>query len=103
MFQVSNIEESIEYLKKKKMISAITRAEKGSVIVNNDHVIRVSAIPVEKVIDTTAAGDLYAAGFLFGIANNISLEECARYASIASSEIISHFGTRSQKKLSSLI
>ena len=103
MFQVSNIEESIEYLKKEKMISAITRAEKGSVIVNNDQVIRVSAIPVEKVIDTTAAGDLYAAGFLFGIANNISLEECARYASIASSEIISHFGTRSQKKLSSLI
>ena len=55
MFQFSNIEESIEYLKKKKMISAITRAEKGSVIVNNDQVIRVSAIPVEKVIDTTAA------------------------------------------------
>ena len=54
-------------------------------------------------MDTTAAGDLYAAGFLYGIANNKTIEECAKYASIASSEIISHFGTRSEKKLSSLI
>ena len=63
----------------------------------------IEAIPVKQVIDTTGAGDLYAAGFLYGIANNKSLKESGRYASIASSEIISHFGTRAEKRLSSLI
>ena len=58
---------------------------------------------VEKVIDATAAGDVYAAGFLFGCANNKSLQESAKYGSIAAGEIISHFGTRAEKKLSSLI
>ena len=103
MFQVSNIEDSLDYLKQKKIISAITRAKKGSVIIYNGQAIRVKAIPVEKVVDATGAGDLYAAGCLYGIANNKSLEESARYASIAGSEIISHYGTRSEKQLSSLI
>ena len=103
MFEVSDIEDSINYLKKTKMISAITRAEKGSVIIGNNDVIRINAIPTPKVIDTTGAGDLYAAGFLYGLANNKSIEESARYASIAGSEIISHFGTRAEKPLSSLI
>ena len=103
MLKVTDVEESIEKLKKKSIISAITLAEKGSVIIAKNESIKIDVIPVEKVIDSTAAGDLYAAGFLFGIANNKSLEECGKYASIASSEIISHFGTRSEKKLSSLI
>ena len=103
MFEVTDIEKSIEKLKKKNIISAITRSEKGSVIITKNESIKIDPIPVEKVVDTTAAGDLYAAGFLYGIANNKTIEECAKYASIASSEIISHFGTRSEKKLSSLI
>lgn len=103
MFQVSKVEDSIDSLKQMKTISAITRAEKGSIIIHNGQIIRIKAIPVERVMDTTGAGDLYAAGFLYGIANNKSLEESARYASIAGSEIISHFGTRAEKQLSTLI
>ena len=63
----------------------------------------MNAVPVKKVVDTTGAGDLYAAGFLYGIANNKSIEESAKYASIAGSEIISHFGTRAERQLSTLI
>ena len=103
MFQVTNIEESITILKNKNLIAAITRAEKGSVIINNEQVLNIEPEKVEKVIDATAAGDLYAAGFLFGCANNKSLQESAKYGSIAAGEIISHFGTRAEKKLSSLI
>ena len=103
MFQVSDIRDSINHLKQMKIISAITRSHKGSVIIYDGKKITINAIPIKKVIDTTGAGDLYAAGFLYGIANNKSIEESARYASIAGSEIVSHFGTRAEKQLSSLI
>ena len=95
-----NLEKAQKHM---KMTSVITRADKGSIIVSDGQAITIKAIPVEKVIDNTGAGDLYAAGFLYGIANNKSIEESARYASIAGSEIISHFGTRAEKQLSSLI
>ncbi len=103
MFQFSNIKDSINNLKEKKIISIITRAEKGSIIIQNNNVKEIQAVPVSKVVDTTGAGDLYASGFLYGIANDKSIEESGKYASIAGSEIISHFGTRSEKQLSSLI
>jgi len=103
MFKFSNIQDSINYLKEMKIISVITRAEKGSIIIHSNQVIEVQAVAVNNVVDTTGAGDLYASGFLYGIANDKSLEESGRYASIAGSEIISHFGTRSEKQLSSLI
>jgi len=85
------------------MIVAITRAAKGSIIVHEEKVIEVNPVKVNKVIDTTGAGDLYAAGLLFGIANEKSLEESGSFASIAAAEIISHFGARPLVQLSSLI
>ena len=103
MFEVSNIEDSIKKLKEMKIISAITMGEKGSVIISNGETIKIKAIPVHKVIDTTGAGDLFASGFLYGIANNKSLEESAKFGSIAAGEIISHYGTRAEKQLSNLI
>ena len=60
-------------------------------------------MPVSKLVDTTGAGDLFAAGFLYGITHQKSYEESGRLASIAASEIISHFGARPKVKLSKLI
>ena len=103
MAQVSSIEEGVEYAKSLDILTVITLSEKGSLIVHNNEVIDVSPLKVEKVIDTTGAGDLYAAGFLYGCAKNRSFEECGRYASIAASESISHYGARPLTKLRDLI
>ena len=75
----------------------------GSVIVENDKVIEINPVQVDKVVDTTGAGDLYASGFLFGIAKNKDLTTCGQYASIAAAEVISHYGARPLVKLSNLI
>ena len=101
--QVSSIVEGIEYAKSLGILTAITLAAKGSLIVHNNEVIEINPKKVEKVIDTTGAGDLYAAGFLYGCAKNKPLEDCGRYASIAAAEIISHYGARPLVKLKDLI
>ena len=84
-------------------LSILTLADKGSLIIVNNEVLEISPIPVSKVIDTTGAGDLYAAGFLYGMTHQKNYQESGHLASIASAEIISHFGARPRVKLSSLI
>ena len=103
MSQSSTIEEGIEYAKSLKIICAITLGDKGSVIVNNNDVIEIEPIKVDKVVDTTGAGDLFASGFLFGMSRKKELKECGHLASVASAEVISHYGARPLVKLSSLI
>ena len=71
--------------------------------INNDEVIEVNPAKVDRVVDTTGAGDLYAGGFLFGMAKGKDLATCGNYASIAAAEIISHYGARPLVKLSNLI
>lgn len=83
-------------------IAAITRSEHGSVIVADAKTRTVPAAPVEKVVDTTGAGDQYAAGFLFGLARGRPLEDCGRLGSLAAAEVISHYGPRPQVSLKDL-
>ena len=103
MVNSKNTNDGVEYAKSLNILSIITLAEKGSLIVNNGKVINIEAEPVSKVVDTTGAGDLFAAGFLYGMTHKKKLEESGRLASIAAAEIISHFGVRPLAKLSSLI
>ena len=103
MTQSSSIEDGIAYAKSLNIISIITLADKGSLILNKNEVIEVGAKKVDKVIDTTGAGDQYAAGFLYGLAKEKSLAECGRIGSMAAAEIITHYGGRPLVKLSSLI
>jgi len=103
MIETKNLDDGIAYAKSLGIISVITLGEKGSILVDRDNVVEIKAKPVDKVIDTTGAGDLYASGFLYGMSHQKSLVECGRLASIAGSEIISHFGARPHVKLSSLI
>jgi len=83
-------------------IAALTRSEKGSVIVAGSGRTEVAAHPT-RVVDTTGAGDLYAAGFLYGHATGASLERAARIGSVCAAEVISHIGARPRANLRSLV
>jgi sugar/nucleoside kinase (ribokinase family) len=80
----------------------VTRSEKGSVIVKGQDTIEVPAHPVKTVVDVTGAGDLYAAGFLFGHTSGKPLAHCARLGSLAAAEVISHVGARPEVNLAKL-
>lgn len=80
-----------------------TRSAKGAIAIANGERAEVAAEPVERVVDTTGAGDLFAAGFLTGHARGENLETCLRMGSICAGEIISHIGARSEKDLKALV
>mgnify|MGYP001229976254 FL=1 len=103
MAETTSFEEGIEYTKSLNITAAITKGSSGSVIVSGNNVTEINAKKVDKVVDTTGAGDLFAAGFLFGFSRNKNMQECGNYASVAAAEIISHYGARPLVKLSSLI
>lgn len=80
-------------------LAAVTRGEHGSVIIRGDERVSVAAFPVDKVVDTTGAGDQYAAGFLLGVARGMSLADAGKLGSLAASEVIAHWGPRPMVKL----
>ena len=83
-------------------LAALTRSEKGSVILSGGRSIAIPAAPVAEVVDTTGAGDLFAAGFLFGVATGKDLETAGKLGSLAAAEVISHVGARPQVSLAEL-
>jgi len=94
---------ALDALGRQVKLAAVTRGPAGSVIVAGDQRIVVEAVRLEKIVDTTGAGDQYAAGFLFGLAQGRPLEACARLGSLAAAEVISHVGPRPQVSLKDLM
>lgn len=103
LYETDTFEFAVTQLRQDCIVAAITRGEHGSVVVTKDGVIEVPAQPVAQVVDTTGAGDLYAAGFLYGYTRGMDLNTCATLGHIASAEVISHVGPRPQIALSSLL
>jgi len=101
LYQTATFDEAVEKLRPHVKVAALTRSEKGSVVVTQDEIIAVAALPAY-VEDTTGAGDLYAAGFLYGYTNGKSLEESAKLGGLAAAEVISHLGARPEVKLADL-
>jgi sugar/nucleoside kinase (ribokinase family) len=99
LYKTQNFSGAIDAVRQDCPIAVVTRSEKGSVIVKGQETIEVPAHPVKKVIDVTGAGDLYAAGFLFGYTAGKPLAHCARLGSLAASEVISHIGPRPEVNL----
>lgn len=83
-------------------LAALTRGAQGSVILSKGQTIRVPAHAVTRVVDTTGAGDLYAGGFLHGLARGLPLETCGRLGGLAAAEVISHLGARPESPLAKL-
>ncbi|MCB0989597.1 MAG: adenosine kinase [Acidimicrobiales bacterium] len=99
LFEVTDLEAVYDRVAEKVEIGVITRSAEGSVVVTADSKVAVPAEPVARVVDTTGAGDLYASGFLMGLARGADLEACARLGSIAAAEVISHMGPRPEADL----
>jgi sugar/nucleoside kinase (ribokinase family) len=83
-------------------VAALTRSEHGSLILAGGETHPVAAAPVARIVDTTGAGDLYAAGFLYGLTNGLPLPACGALGSLCAAEIISHVGARPEVALSGL-
>lgn len=98
LYQTDDFEEAKKHVNGHVDIAVLTRSEKGSVILSAEHEIDVPARQVE-VIDTTGAGDLYAAGFLFGLTHGYNLEDSGKIGAMAASEAISHLGARPEVDL----
>jgi sugar/nucleoside kinase (ribokinase family) len=103
LYQVGTVDEAIASVRRSCELAAITAGDRGSYVVTREDVVHVPAEPVAEVLDTTGAGDLYAAGFLFGLTHGRPLPECARLGSIAAAEVISHVGPRPLVELRTLI
>jgi sugar/nucleoside kinase (ribokinase family) len=103
LYQVRDFDEALGRVRRHCELAALTRSERGSVVVAGDEVHVVKAHPVDSVVDTTGAGDLYAAGFLYGYTAGMPLPECGRLASLAASEVISHIGARPEVRLADLV
>lgn len=103
LYETETFDQAIAELRKHCEFAAVTVGAKGSVIVTADELIEVPAVPVRKVVDTTGAGDLYAAGFLHGMTSGRSLAECGRLGSLAAAEVISHVGPRPLVELRTLV
>ncbi|MDD3520657.1 MAG: adenosine kinase, partial [Actinomycetota bacterium] len=98
IFKTPDLKNAISQCKEYKNIFAITCAEKGSVIVNEKEEIRIKACSPIKLVDTTGAGDMYAAGFLHGYLANRDLSVCGITGSILASEVIGQYGARFKKE-----
>jgi len=103
LYQVADFDAALQRVRGHCEVAALTRSEKGSVIVAGDEVHVVDAAPVSRVVDTTGAGDMYAAGFLYGYTQGLDLARCGRIGAIAAAEVISHYGARPEVSLRSLI
>ncbi|HEY3950117.1 adenosine kinase [Phenylobacterium sp.] len=102
LFQTDSFDEAMAEIIPRAKLAAVTRSEKGSVVISHAETAHVPAYPVEKIVDTTGAGDQYAAGFMFGLARGRSLTDCARLGALAAAEVISHYGPRPQVSLQDL-
>ncbi|MFQ5699626.1 MAG: adenosine kinase [Myxococcota bacterium] len=103
LYELERFEEAIDRVRDHCEIAALTRSEKGSIIVSRDGIQRVDASPVETLVDSTGAGDLYAAGFLYGLTTGRDLATCGRLASLVAAEAVSHFGPRPERNLRELV
>lgn len=102
LYQTRQLDEACRQLARAVPLAAVTRGAAGSIILSDGESLAVAAVPT-RAVDTTGAGDLYAAGFLFGRARGLPLAACGQIASIAAAEAVSHVGPRPQRGLAALL
>lgn len=103
LYQAEDFDTALQHVRGHCEIAVLTRGAKGSVVVRGDELHVIDPEPVPTLVDTTGAGDLYAAGFLAGLTQGRDLHACGRMGSIAAAEVIGHFGARPEADLKALM
>ncbi|MGA1594817.1 MAG: adenosine kinase [Ilumatobacteraceae bacterium] len=103
LYETTTLDEAVDSVRVDCRLAAITLGARGSIVVTPENVVEVPAIGVSHVVDTTGAGDLYAAGFLFAHTRGDALADCARIGAIAAAEVIGHVGPRPLVELRTLL
>ena len=99
LYQTADFKTAVVQLREEDILAAVTRSEKGALVVTREETQSVNAFPIENLVDTTGAGDLFAAGFLVGLSRAQTLADCARLGALAAAEVIQHYGARPQADL----
>ncbi len=99
LYETDDFDEALQRVRGRCEVAALTRSALGSVIVAGDEVHIIDPAPVDRIADSTGAGDLYAAGFLYGYTHGFDLARCGRLAAMTASEVISHFGARPESDI----
>jgi sugar/nucleoside kinase (ribokinase family) len=102
LYETADFDSAVAALRQDAKLAVVTRSEKGALVVTRDKIEAVDAFPVQEVVDTTGAGDLFAAGFLYGFSRGLPHATSARLGALAAAEVISHLGARPERKLADL-
>ena len=102
LYQTADFDAAVSALRADIGVAVVTRSEKGCLVISRDGTEAVPAFPVERVVDTTGAGDLFAAGFLCGLARDADDRTCGRLGALAAAEVIGHLGARPETSLKDL-
>jgi sugar/nucleoside kinase (ribokinase family) len=102
LYQTQDFDSALTQLRNDVKLGVVTRSEKGCVVASSEGVISVPAFPIQKLVDTTGAGDLFAAGFLFGLVRGAGYEKAGMLGGLAAAEVIQHIGARPQTSLKEL-
>jgi sugar/nucleoside kinase (ribokinase family) len=102
LYQTADFDTALGQMRSDARLAVVTRSEKGCVVASKDGVTAVPAFAVDKIVDTTGAGDLFAAGFLFGLARGVGYDKAGRLGALAAAEVIQHIGARPQVSLKGL-
>jgi sugar/nucleoside kinase (ribokinase family) len=103
LYKASDFDSALQIVRGHCEVAVLTRSEKGAVVVSGGEMHVIDAEPVARVVDTTGAGDLFAAGFLFGYTHGLGLATAGRIGAICAAEVISHFGARPATSLADLV
>jgi sugar/nucleoside kinase (ribokinase family) len=102
LYQTADFDTAVSALRQDAALAVVTRSEQGCWILSREGTQRVAAFPIERLVDATGAGDLFAAGFLFGLARGVDLATAARLGALAAAEVIQHLGARPETSLEAL-
>jgi sugar/nucleoside kinase (ribokinase family) len=103
LYGADRFDDVIEVVRGQSRVAALTRGALGSVVVAGDQTHVIQAAPIDRLVDTTGAGDLYAAGLLYGLTHDLPLAACGRLASLSAAHILGHYGARAARSLKPLV